>query len=441
LPGEQTALLLRGGILVVSAFLSAFFSGSETALFSLPLEEVRRMEGSGGVEKIIARLLAHPKRLLTTILFGNMVVNVVFYSVSFLLIVEYGKKLGPTGSTALAVASLLIVIIFGELLPKNIAYAFARPLSRISAVPLLVFQKLFTPFVWALETITDGISALFGRRLHAEPFLRPGELEMLVDLSRRDGVLDHDIGDMIAGVMKLSSTPLRQVMVPRVLMACHDAQDPVEDLEELFRREKHTLIPVYEHRTENMLGVVHAKDFMLREEAADVRSLVQPIAFLPETATVQDALQRFREEKSRMAFVVDEYGSVEGLVTVEDITEEIVGEIRDEYEQEPVPDVERLGQRRYRVRGDLSVHEWHEMFEMDAPELPVDTIGGLVMTLLDRIPREGDVVRYRNLELKVEKTRGQRVASVILELAENGPPQGGPPKGGDEGQEGGASHA
>jgi len=417
-------LVVRGAVLASAACLSAFFSASETALFSLPWEEVRGMVGARGSRGAIADLLARPKRLLTTVLFGNMVVNVVFFSVSFLLIVRYGGRLGPGAKAALGIGSLLFVIAFCELLPKNIAVSFAHPVSRMAAVPLTVFQRVCSPFIFALEKITDRMSVLLGRHLHPEPFIRAEELGMLINLSEREGVLDADLSGMIAAVVKLSQTTLREVMVPRVEIVCFNIADPPDSLRRLFQDSKHTLIPVYEDRVDNMLGVIHAKDFLFHPEGADLRKIVSPIPFFPETATVEHVLRQLRERHTRMGFVVDEYGGVEGLITVEDILEEIVGEITDEFDVEQAPAVERIGERRFRLRGDLSVREWHEAFEMQMPELPVDTIGGLVMILLDRIPAVGDRVRYRNLELTVEKTHGPRVRSVILELANGEGQQG-----------------
>ena len=422
---EMTHLVLRGAILGVTACLSAFFSGSETALFSLPPEELRRMGGSGGTGRIVARLLSTPKRLLTTVLFGNTFVNVIFFSVSFLLIAEHKESLGPMRSGLLWVASVLAIVVFCEVLPKNVAVLHPRPLSRAAAVPLAVFETVFGPLIFTLEKVTDWISSLFDRYLKQEPFIRPEELQMLIDLSEKDGVLDRDIGEMIAEVVKLSETDIREVMVPRVEIACFNLAGPASELGELFRREKHRLIPVYEERVDNMLGVIHAKDFLLRSDMEELHELIRPIPFVPETATVEEVLGQFREQQTRMAFVVDEYGAVEGLVTVEDMLEEIVGEIGDEYDIERPAPVERIDERRFRLRGDLSVREWHEMFEMEAPQLSVDTVAGLVMTLLDRVPQAGDRVRYRNLELTVEKTRGRRMLSVILELADDGGGAGG----------------
>ncbi|MBS3763075.1 MAG: HlyC/CorC family transporter [Planctomycetes bacterium] len=413
-------LIIRLFVLVVSALLSMFFSGSETALFSLPTQIVRHMEGKPGTKGIVAQLRGNPKRLLTTVLLGNMVVNVVFFSVSFFLIVHYKSSLSGTGAAGLSIASLLFVILFCELFPKNLAVVFARSASLLAAYPLLVFQKVFIVPIFLLEKLTGRISALFGRHVQPDPFIRSEELDMLIDLSEKEGVVEEDVGEMMAEVVSLTDVPVREIMIPRVEMAAHNIDAGVEGLQEMFSRYKHTLMPVYEGRMDNMLGAIHAKDFMLREEGSNLRELIREMPFMPETTSTEQVLRQMREEHSRMAFIVDEHGAVEGIVTIEDILEEIVGEIRDEFDPEEPDPVERIGEREFRLRGNLSIRDWQEAFEMDVPELSVDTIGGVVMALLGRLPRPGDQVELGNLEFEVEAVKGHRVITVILRLHEAG---------------------
>jgi CBS domain containing-hemolysin-like protein len=413
-------MILRLVILAITAFLSACFSGSETALFSLPPDQVGRMKGEGGLSAAAARLLEHPRCLLTTVLLGNMVVNVLFYSVSLHLLVEFRGRLGPAGTAALGAAAPLTIILFGELLPKNIAVSFARPVSRLVALPLTLFQRVAWPAVSVLERISAGVGALLGGRLRAEPLIRADEMAMLIDLSAREGAVDRDVGEMIAEVVKLSETPVREVMVPRVDMVCFDVADDVRELERLFVEHKHMLIPVYEGRVDNVLGVMHAKDFLVHGDAADVASLLRPVVFLPETSTVEEALQQLRKRLARMALLVDEHGALVGLVAVEDMLEEIVGEIGDEYEPSRPPAVQVLGPAAYRVRGSLSLHDLHDLCGVDVSDFSVDTVGGLVMLLLDRLPVPGDRAERGPLRLTVEKTRGWRVSTVLVEVRRQG---------------------
>ncbi|MFW6456923.1 MAG: hemolysin family protein [Planctomycetota bacterium] len=403
---------------MMAAGMSMFFSGSETALFRLSAEEVGRLREQEGRGQMVGHLLDRPKRLLTTILFGNMVANIVFFSVSFFLVVRHGELLGRGWGTALSMLSLLFVIIFCEMLPKNIAVAYTRSFSLVSAYPLKWVERICSPFIYSLEKITDSISFIFKSHLQREPFIRGEELQMLIELSEEEGVVEEDVGEMIGEVVELSDIALREVMVPRVEMICFDIRESPEVLKTMFARHKHTLVPVYENRVDDMLGVIHAKDFLFKKEDHDLRELVQSIPFMPESATAEESLKRMREGHDRMAFVVDEYGAVEGLVTLEDVLEEIVGEIRDEYDVEEMAPVERIGENQYRVRGDLSVRDWNEAFELEPFEFSADTVGGLVMTLLDRIPSEGDSVNYRNLNIRVERMEGRRVLTAILELTD-----------------------
>jgi len=403
-------------VLAVTFCLSAFFSGSETALFSLPAEEVKKMAASSGVGGAIAALLSRPSRLLTTLLLGNMVVNVLFYSVSFLLILEYREALGPIGSVLMSLGALVAVIVFCEVTPKNLAVVFNRPWSRFAVLPLVALQKVLWPLILPLERLSDAMTALLGRGTRTEPLIRSEELQMLIEHSEREGILDLDVSQMIGSVMGLSEVSVREVMVPRVEMVAFHVNDPPEKLMELFCTEKVTLIPVYEGSVDNVLGVVHVRDLFFKAPDVHLRELVQRAPFLPETATAEDVLRQCREQHATMALVVDEYGAIVGLVTIEDILEEIVGEIADEYDVEELPPVERLDERRFRVRADLNIREWQGLFGTRLPELSVDTMGGLVMALLGRVPRQGERTRYGNLEFVVEKASGRRVVSIIVEL-------------------------
>lgn len=390
--------------------LSGFFSGSETALFSLQPDELDRMREASGLDRLAANLRGRPKRLLTTVLFGNMVVNVIFFSVSYLVALDLAPHVGRTGTFLLGLGSLLAIILGGEVVPKNLAVMFYRPFGRMAALPLTVLQRALLVILLPLEKLADLAASLVGG--HRGPAMRAEELQMLVNLGARQGVLDAGAGEMIAEVIELGDVKVRELMVPRVEMVSFNLQEPEADLLELFRREKLTMIPVYEGEVEQMLGVVHIKDVLFRGAGERLQDAVRPVPFLPETATVEEALRQCREEGSKTAFVVDEYGSVEGLITIEDLLEEIVGEIADEYDREERPDVELVEDGVMSVRGRLNLRDWCDLLETPLPDLPVDTVGGLVMALLGRLPEVGDVVRWRDVEFTVESVSERRVRSV-----------------------------
>ncbi|KPK66017.1 MAG: hypothetical protein AMK73_01230 [Planctomycetes bacterium SM23_32] len=406
-------LPIRLTILAVSFCLSAFFSGSETALFSFEPHELDLMRGAGGVDGAVARLRSRPKRLLITVLFGNMVVNVVFFSVSYLLIVEVAPQVGRTGAFLLGAASLLAIIIGGEVVPKNLAVTFHRPLGRAAALPLLALQKLLLPVMFPLGRLADAVAALMG---HGGPAVRPEELRMLVAIGTQEGVMDATAAQMIEEVLEVSTVRVNELMVPRVEMISFDLRQSWARLLELFRTEKLTSIPVYEGEPDRVRGMIHVKDVLFRGEEEDLARLVRRIPFLPETATVEEALRRCRQEQRKSAFVVDEYGAVVGLVTVEDLLEVIVGEIADEYDERRALPVELLSDGTFRVQGLLSLREWEGISGVELPEMGVDTVGGLVMALLGKVPEPGDRASCDGMELTVEQVEDRRAVTVLVRL-------------------------
>jgi putative hemolysin len=412
LSGEIPYLPLRLCILAATLCLSAFFSGSETALFSFQPHELKRMAEGSRTDRLVAGLRERPRRLLTTILFCNMVVNVVFYSVSFLLIVQLDQQLGATGSFLLGAGSLAAVVICGEVVPKNTAVMVYRPFGRLAAFPIYLIQLTLLSIVLPLEALANWIVRLTGGG--HDHGLRARELQQMVSLGTREGALDSGAGRMLSEVIGISDVQLNELMVPRVEMVSFDLQGPPEELLELFRRAKHTLLPVYDGEVDNVLGVVHVKDVLYRDPEQSLRELVRPIPFLPETATVEDALTQCKGEHTKTAFVVDEYGAVVGLVTMEDLLEEIVGEMNDEYDVEGRPPVELLSDGSVRLQGRLGLRTWEEMFGVELPEMGVTTLGGLVMRLLERVPEQGDEVEYEGIRFTVESVQGRRVATVRM---------------------------
>ena len=404
-------LPLRLAVLGVTFCLSGFFSGSETALFSLQPDELARMRGRAGVDGVLARLRSRPRRLLITILFGNMLVNVVFFGVSFTIVLALAPRLSRAGGVLLGLGSLMAIILGGEAGPKNLAVTFGRPFARAVAYPMLVICKLLVPVTWPLAKLEDFLSVRFGPGV--SPSVRTDELRTLVRIGTREGVVDAAAGEMISEVIGLADVRIGELMVPRVEMVSFDLNAPESALLPMFQRARLTHMPVYQGRRDNMLGLVHVKDVLLKEEGRALGDLLRPAPFLPASATVEEALAEFRREGAKTAFVVDEHGAVLGLVTVEDLLEVIVGEIADEYDRLEVPDVAPLGGGYYRIRGSLSLRRWRDVSGWQPPRVDVDTVGGLVMALLDRMPRAGDSVVCRGMRFTVETVRDRRAGRIV----------------------------
>ncbi|MFQ5862097.1 MAG: hemolysin family protein [Candidatus Brocadiales bacterium] len=413
---EWVGLFCLMGVLLV---LSALFSSSETALFSLGRDDVKRLKGEKTrIGRIIAGLVGSPKRLLITILLSNTAVNIAFYSLSFGLsrdILRSGVPNAAFWAWTVGFMSLLAVVVLGEVIPKSIAVRIPEHLSRLIAVPIYVVEKLLLPFRAPITLILDGLGKLFGKVGGEEPFITAEELKVMLALSERHGVVEPTERTMIHAVLDFGRMRVRDVMVPRVDMTAFDISDPASDFLALVRKTRHKKIPVYEGSRDNILGVVYAKDVFLNPDE-DLGNLIRSVPFVPETKTIESLLREFRREHQQMAIVADEYGGTAGLITLEDILEEVVGEIQDETERYEEP-IRRLGGNRYAVHGGINLMDWCETFGVELEPI-ADTIGGYVVSLLGRIPQKNDSVSYKNIVFTVEEVRKRRITKLLVEFVE-----------------------
>ena len=408
---------------VLLAF-SAFFSGTETALFNLSGGQLKRMAASSGaVERLIARLMRQPDRVLNTILFGNMLVNVAFAATSALLIHSLQQSGFPAWLImACTVAPLIVVILMGEVTPKVLAILIGEPWARAAAPVIAGIQRLFGPVIIAL---TSGIIAPLTRLIaHTPPRQKEvtaEELSELLDISASHGVIDRDISGMLQEIIELTDIDVGDIMVPRVDIIGYDVDADPEGLLELFRQTRLRRMPVYENNPDAIVGIVSAKQLLL-SPSVPLRQLVRPALFVPETANLEQLLVQFRQAGRQLAIVVDEYGGTAGLVSLEDVIEEIVGELPDATGEAAAPQVERISRNEYLVDGDLAIHEWSDLFHTDLQAERISTIGGFVTARLGRIPQVGDVASYQNLRFTVEAMRHRRVATLRLQLREEAQP-------------------
>ncbi len=397
---------------------SAFFSATETAFFSLTREEVDRFGKSNSrSERLVQTLLKTPKNLLTTILLGNMLANIGFYCTSYGIAQkiavdsQYG---GIWVAGAVCVFSLLTIIIMGEVIPKNIAVKIPDQYSRWAAVPIYLFDRIFLPFRVVLTSIINAISKIFDKGGGDEKCVTIDELKMLVEFSEKQGMVDQEERSMIHGILDFKRAQIKEIMLPRVDMNLFDIADPVEELIELARETKETKFPIYEETPDNILGIVHAKDIFLNPKA-QLRDILKPVQFVPEPKSIEGLLRQFRREGGQLAIVVDEHGGTAGIITLEDIIEEIVGEIQDEHEK-PRETINKIDENKYLISGNLSLRDWSDTFGVEIEPMGVDTIGGLVIALLEHIPKKGDSVKYEDFVFTVEGVRKRRITSILQEM-------------------------
>jgi len=397
---------------------SAFFSATETAFFSLTREEVNRFGKSNSKsERLVHTLLKTPKHLLITILLGNMLANIGFYCASYGIAQKIADD-SPYGGIwvvgTVCVFSFLTIIIMGEVIPKNIAVKIPDQYSRWAAIPIYLFDKIVFPFRVIITSIINSISKIFDKGGGDEKCVTIDELKMLVEFSEKQGIVDQEERSMIHGILDFKRAQIKEIMLPRVDMNLYDIADPVQGLIELARETKETKFPIYEETPDNILGIVHAKDIFLNQKA-QLSDILKPVQFVPEPKSIEGLLRQFRREGSQLAIVVDEHGGTAGLITLEDIIEEIVGEIQDEHEK-PRETINKIDENKYLISGNLSLRDWSDTFGVEIEPMGVDTIGGLVIALLEHIPKKGDSVKYEDFIFTVEGVRKRRITSILQEM-------------------------
>jgi len=401
---------------------SAFFSGSESAYFSLSKELVDRLrETSTSGAMRVTRLLDNPRHLLVTILFGNTIVNVAAASVATLLTADLSAAFRLPHSLSIfieVVVVTLILLVFSELTPKVIAVKNPYQFAEKASIPLTLFFYLFYPITLILDKFPALVSGAMATRVKRH-FLSKDELKILIEVSEEHGALEEDEKEMIHSIFEFSKTTVREIMVPRIDMVCVERRAPLEELIYIIKERGHTRIPVYEEKIDNIVGVIHAKELLpfidhAKKKETDLGNLAREAHFVPDTKRIDELLSELQKEKQHMAIVVDEYGGTAGLITLEDVIEEIVGEIQDEYDQEN-PLFVKLSENKYLVNAKIDLDELNEELGM---KLPVDknyeSLGGLIYEQIGAVPRKKQVVRYGSYKFVVEKVQKNRIVEVIV---------------------------
>jgi len=402
-------LVLMAGLLG----LSFFFSSSEAALFSLKRLEMEKLKGRGGAGAAAAlEMLGDPRGLLAAVLLGNLLVNVSFYAISAVLVLKLGRDYGRTTAVLGGLAALIIVVVIGEILAKFVALSMPVRLAQLFAPPLRYFYNLTGPMRAALVGLMRRLEG-HGAEL---PHLEAEELSDLVELAGSEGAIGEHERRLVQEAVDLAELRVSHIMMPRVDMDACEADWPASSLLLTAGRTGHARFPVYKDSLDEIVGVADVFD-ALSEPARSLGELARPAKFVPEQKMVTELLAEFERERSDFAIVADEFGGTAGLVTLEDIVEEVVGDIREPHERHRPAEIQKLSETRYLLAGDLAAEPWAEAVGIDADDLGVDRLGGLVASLLGRIPREGDTVRRGALSFTVRRQRGRRVTQVLLELA------------------------
>jgi len=393
---------------------SAFFSGAETAFFNLSRRQINLLKKSEHkLQKLAVRLLNKPRQLLSCLLFGNMIVNVLFFAAASVLTIRVRQQIGVTAAAVNACLTFFLLVLFGEILPKSLAYTSSRAISVTAALPVFMCLQVFTPilFVFRLLIIEPTIRLFIGAAKPAKP-ITTGEFKLLIEQVRKRGLISADENKLLTETIELGFLKVRDCLRPRVDMIACAVTDPRETARDLMLKNHLTKLPVYVRTIDNIVGLVHLRRLLL-EASTSLDKLVQQVHFVPEQKTVESLLEFFRRTHTDTAIVVDEYGGVAGSVCLEDIAEELVGPIEFTGGIEPI---KQIGPFEYRLAGDLAIHDWAEAFSIEPVETRLSTIGGLVTAFLGKIPKSGDVAYLKNLRFTVERVRQHRIETLILTL-------------------------
>jgi putative hemolysin len=422
-----TSLLL----IVVLLLGNAFFALAETALISIRHSWVRVLvEQKHRLAHHLASLKEEPTRFLSTVQVGMTLLGFLASAVAATNLAtplyRTLKPLEPFLETQLlyglsVVAVTLLTgfanIIFGEIVPKSIAVTYPERVALAIAMPMVFFDRLFAPPVWLVNALTRLILKPLGiQPQRLAPVVSEEELRVLVEAGEEQGVIEEQEKEMIQSIFEFAETIAREVMTPRVDMKCLPITATPQEAIELIRQTGHSRIPVYEGSVDNILGVLHAKDLLRLCEGASLkfslREVIRPAYFVPESKRVVELLQELRRQRMHMAIVQDEYGGTAGLVTLEDLVEEIVGEIQDEYDVEQEEPVQTLPDGSLLIDARMHLDDVSELLQTPLESEEFDTLGGFVFGLLGHQPQEGEVVTANGWQLRVHAVEGHRIRTV-----------------------------
>jgi putative hemolysin len=411
--------------------LNGFFAAAEVSIIAMRRTRLRQMLEEGVPEApIIQRLCDNSSRFLATIQVGITLVG--FFAAASTAVtfsVPVQKALEATGvsilvanAQAIAVTALtlllaFLVMVLGELVPKALALRHAEGMARFAARPLYALATLAGPLVHILTLTTDSIVDLLGGGPASSlPFVTEEEIKTMVDAGEEVGVIEEQEKEMIYSVFALGDITVREIMIPRIDMVAVEVNTPVTEVAQVFARSGHTRLPVYEGTRDNVIGIVHIKDLMRvyaegTQDQTSLRGILRPPYFVPESKKADELIRELQEKQLQMAIVVDEYGGTAGLVTMEDILEEVVGEIRDEHDREETS-IEKVSDEVAIFNGLVPLMDVNETLDIHLEDESVDTIGGFVLSRLGKIPTVGDVVDVPEAHLEVIATSGRRIKKV-----------------------------
>jgi putative hemolysin len=407
-------------ILLVIIVLSAFFSGSETAFMRANRIRIRSLSRKGSREaRKVESILENPDRLISVILLGNNFVNILGSAIATALFLSV---FGDQGILLASLAMTVVLLIFSEITPKTIAAYRAERIAMIVSYPISFLIRVLGPLAHLMSLISRLLLSALRFRQEGRDTLTEEDVESVITMVHKEGFIQESKAKMLVAVMDLDTVPVKKIMLPMSDMEFLPIDSSFEEIRRIIVTKNYTRYPVYEGERENIVGYLHIRDlwrYVDSREDFRIRDCLREAHFIPETKPILTQLVDFQQMHLHIAFVVDEYGTVKGGITLEDIIEEITGDIIDEHDA-VMAHVIPVGERSFIIAGNISLRDLGRSIDREFPE-EYDTLSGLIYELLDRIPEEGDKVVWQDMQFRIERMRGNRISRVRVTIRKDEP--------------------
>ena len=403
--------------IIILVLLSAFFSSAETALTTVNRVRLKTLADEGNKRAVTAiHVLDKYGKMLSAILIGNNIVNLTASS----LATTFAIRINLTVGIATGILTVVILIL-GEIVPKNMAMVYSERLALFYAGIISGLMKLMTPVIFAVDLLANGIMKVLhiDRNLHTA--MTENELRTYVEVSHEDGVIESEEREMIYNVFDFSDAVAKDIMIPRIDMASISEDAGYDEVMALFKECMYTRIPVYREDKDNIIGLINIKDFILvtDKESFQIGDILREAYYTYEYKKTADLMMEMREKRVNVSFVLNEYGATVGMITLEDLIEEIVGEIRDEYDEDEEELIREVGEREYLVEGSMKLDDINDQLGTELMSEDYDSIGGLLIENLDRLPEDGETITLENgITLQVKGINQNRIINVLMTLPE-----------------------
>ena len=412
----ETSDIIQLVIVIILLSASAFFSSAETALMTSNKLKMRNLADNGNKRAAkVLKVTENTDKMLSAILIGNNIVNLTASSISTTLTLKiFGSKLVGIATGILT----FLILVFGEITPKNVASKNAEKMALIDIGVISFLVTLLTPVIFIVNTVAKFVISIFNKNGDDNNAVTEEELRAMVEYSHEEGIIENEEKKMIVNVVDFGDTVAGDIMVPRVDMVMVDEKSSYEEILQVFREERYTRIPVYEETPDNVIGILNVKDFLLIEDKENfvMKELLREPLYTYEYKKTSALMMDMRKTGANIVIVLDEYGITAGLITLEDMLEEIVGEIRDEFDADEDEGITKVSDLEYMIDGSTNLDDINDRIGLSLSSEEYESIGGLIMEKLGRLPVEGEIINFDNIVLTVKKMDHARIEKVCLKL-------------------------